>query len=817
MSRLPGTMLQDLRLALRGLRLQPGFSIVAILTLALGVGATTAIFSAVNAVALKPLAFREPENLYSLRTRLANGAITAGTVSQLELTRLNQMADIVESATGALRYEGSIVDRSGNPIRAVLQGVSPKFFTTFGVPMAAGRDFTEAELGPGEGPFAAVISYRAWKTYFGGDPAIINQSVTMEGGPVTLVGVAGQGFNFPGGADLWFTIKFPTEGTGHASDGFLRLKPGVSIERARAALEPLALQLQKDFPNANAGRLFEVKPLLDTVVGPLRSTLLIILAASGLLLVVACINVTSLLLSRGVIRARDVAVRVALGAGRWRIVRQLLTESLVLAIVGAAAGLALASLGLTLMLRAGAAELPRLGDVGLDRTALFFALAATIGTGLVVGFAPALRLMRTDIKSLVNESGRGSAGGRATHRLLNGLVVAEIAMAVVLTIGAALLVRSFWNLKKTDAGFTPTGRIGFEVSLPVFTYDNWDRIADWYASLLDRIRAVPGVIAVGATSSAPLGPEQDSVIAFWNAATGMPPLEQRPRAKRRSVTPEFFKAAGVSMVKGRGFAETDRRGTPGVAIVDETFARQMFPQGDAIGNRIVFRATPAPAQNPIGITRPADAEIVGIVRSVKYASVGVDPEPTIYLPIEQATRRQLIVVVQTALADPTGLIAGVRQAVHQGDPTLAITYYDLGRLVERSLARERMSMTLLAIFGLVALALAAVGIYGTMAYSVAQRRGEFAVRAALGAEPGGIRGLVLAQGRTFGLIGAAIGLAIAAGLGRFVESQLFGVSVFDPLVLTAMTLLMLGVVLASTLVPAWRASRVPASSVLRND
>ena len=810
-------MLQDLRLALRGLRLQPGFSVVAILTLALGVGATTAIFSAVNAVALKPLPFREPENLYSFRTRLSDGRITAGTVSQLELTRLNAMTDIVEAATGSLRYEGSIVDRAGNPIRAVLQGVSPRFFTTFGVPMAAGRDFTEAELGPGEGQFAAIISSRAWRTWFGGDPSIMGQSVTMEGGPVTLVGVAGEGFNFPGGADLWFTIRFPTENTGHNSDGFVRLKPGVSIERARAAFEPLALQLQKDFPNANANRLFEVRPLIDTVVGPLRSTLLIVLAASGLLLIVACINVTSLLLSRGVVRARDVAVRVALGAGRWRIVRQLLTESLVLAVAGAAAGLALAWLGITLMLRVGASELPRLGDVTLDRTALVFALATTIGTGLIVGFAPALRLMRTDIKSLVNESGRGSAGGRATHRLLNGLVIAEIAMAIVLTIGAALLVKSFWNLQRTDAGFTPGGRIAFEVSLPVFTYDDWNRISDWYADLIDRIKAVPGVDTAGAISSAPLGPELDSVIAFWNAATGMVPIEQRPRAKRRSVSPDFFKAAGISMVAGRSFTDIDRRNTPGVAIVDEVFARQVFPGGNAIGSRVVFRATPAPAENPIGIVRPQEAAIVGIVRSVRFASVGADPEPTIYLPIEQVARRQLIVVVATRLADPGGLIASVRQAVRKGDPTLAINYYDLGRLVHRSLARERMSMTLLSIFGVVALVLAAIGIYGTMAYSVAQRRGEFAVRAALGAEPSGIRRLVLAQGRTFGLIGAAVGLAIAAGAGRFLQSQLFGVSAFDVMVLTAVTALMLAVVVGSTLLPAWRASRVKASSVLRSD
>lgn len=809
-------MFQDLRLAIRSLRLQPGFSIVAILTLALGVGATTAIFTAVNAVALTPLPFRQPENLYSLRTEMTDGRITGGQVSQLELTRLNQMTDIVEAATGALRYEGSLVDRAGNPIRAVMQGVAPEFFRTFGVPIAAGRDFTAEELGP-DGPFGVIISYRAWQTWFGGDRSIIGQSATMEGGPVPLIGVAGEGFDFPGGADVWFTIKFPTENPGHGFDGFVRLRDGVTIEQARAAFEPLALALQRDFPGANAGRVFGMRPLIDAVVGPLGPTLVVILAASGLLLLVACVNVTSLLLSRGVVRARDVAVRVALGAGRWRVFRQLLTESLVLSVAGAIAGLGLAWLGLTLMLRVGASELPRLDDVGLDPTALAFALMATIGTGLLVGFAPALRLARTDVRTLVNETGRGGAGGAATHRLLNGLVVAEIALAIVLTIGAALLVRTFSNLQRTDPGFTAAGRLVFEVSLPVQSYDDWDRVIDWYGALLARIRAVGGVKDVGAVSSPPLGPELDAILTFWRAVEGLPPPEQRPRARRRSVTPDFFTSAGITMISGRGFTAADRRDTPGVTIIDETLARQLYPNGDAIGSRLVFRTDPNPVINPITMIRPAEVEIVGIVRGVRYASMGVEPEPTLYVPLEQVNRRQMIVVVSTELSDPTGLIAGVRQAVREGEPTLAITYYDMGRLIERSLTRERMSMTLLTLFGAGALVLAAVGIYGIMAYSVAQRRGEFAVRAALGAEPGAIRNLVLAKGRTLGLTGAIIGLSLAAVVGRWVESQLFGVSALDPIVFAGMTGAMLVVVLASTLVPAWRASRVKASSVLRAD
>ena len=809
-------MLQDVRLALRNLRIQPGFSFVAILTLALGIGATTAIFSAVNAVLLTQLPFREPGNLYRLRTAMTDGRITGGAVSALELYRLNQMPDVFDVASGSLTYEGSLVDREGNPIRAVMQGVAPDFFRVFGVPMAAGRDFTDEEERPG-GPFGAVMSHRAWTTWFGADPAIIGATITAEGGPVPLVGVAGEGFNFPSNADLWFSIQIPDTNTGHNFDGFVRTRQGVTVEQARAALEPLSGSLAQEFPAANANRVFEIEPLQDAVVGPLAQTLVIVLAAAGLLLVVACVNVTSLLLSRGVIRSRDVAVRVALGAGRWRVVRQLLTESLVLAAIGCAAGIGLAALGLAFMIRTGASLLPRLDEAGLDWTVLGFAVGATVVTGLVVGFAPALRLARTDVRSLVNEAGRGGMSGGSTHRLLQGLVIAQIALAVVLTVGAALLVRSFWHLQRTDPGFVAEGRIVFDISLPVQSYDDWDRIADWFGTLLDRLTAVSGVSSVGAISSAPLGAERDAVATFWKAGGEQPPPDQRPRARRRSVSPAFFDAAGIQVLGGRTFGRTDARGAPGVAVVDETFARQFFPDGNVVGQRIVWRTNPEPVTNPIMILRPPEAEIVGVVRSVRFAAMGVDPEPTVYLPLEQHTRRQQIVVVRTGLSDPSGLIAGVRQAVREADATLSVEYYDMGRLVTRSLTRERLSMTLLALFGAAALALSAVGIYGIMAYSVAQRRGEFAVRAALGAEPRSILGLVLRQGRTMGLLGAGIGLGFAILAGRYFESQLAGVSAVDPLVLATVTAVILGVVTASTLVPALRASRVRAAAVLRAD
>lgn len=807
-------MLQDLRFALRTLAGQPSFALVAVLTLALGIGATSAIFTAVNAVLLRGLPFPNPTQLYSLRTAMTDGRVTGGQTSVAEFNRLNE-TQVVQRAAGAFRYELSVVDETGTPVKALGYGVTEGFFEVFGRPMALGRSFTTEEHAPG-GPDGIVLSHRAWQTLFGGKADILGKSIPVEGGTNTVVGVAPEGFNFPGGADAWFNLKFPPTFTGHIFDGYVRVRPDVTTESFRAALGPISTALEEQFPGANNHRILVADPLSDTIVGPLRGTLLVVFAAAALLLLIACVNVTSLLLSRGVVRSREIALRVAIGAQRGRIFRQLLTESVTLAAIGAVGGILVAIVGLVLLLRAGASSLPRVDEIGPDPLVLGFAVVATLLTGLVVGFAPALRLVRTDMRSLMNEGGRGSSGGPATHRLLNGLVVTEIALAVVLTVGAVLLVTSFRNLQRTDGGFRAENRLVFDLSLPMATYTDYDRVADWYNRLLDRLGTMPGVTHAAATSTVPLGPELDFVGNFWWSDEGQPPVEERPRARRRSVSPGFVDAMGISLVSGRQLAATDRRDTPGVCLVDETFVRRYTPGKHPLGRRLVWRTTPTPGQNPLGRTIPGSCEIVGVVRSVKFAGMNVDPEPTYYLPLDQVTLRRQGIVVATTLADPKSLIGNVRMAIREADPMVSTEFHDMQALVDRSLTRQRLSMTLVMLFGLGALVLAGIGIYGVMAYSVAQREGEFSVRAALGAQPADLRKLVFRQGAIVGGIGVALGVGSAIIGGRLVQSQLYGVAAADPITIGGVSIVLLLIVAGSTIVPALRASRVSAARVLRS-
>ena len=809
-------MLQDVRFALRVLRRQPGFAIVAILTLALGIGATTAIFTAVNAVLLTSLPFRDSGDLYRLRTALTDGRPTDGQVSPLAQTRLNALSEIVLHTSGAIRYEASFEDASGNPVQILGQGVLPRFFEVFGRPMALGRSFVADEATQGGQP-AVVISHRVWQTLYGAEPEIIGRSVLVEQLSFTIVGVAAEGFNFPGGSDVWVALPINPETPVLLFDGYVRVRPGVTQARLEAALGPLSRTLQDEAPAVNRNLLLTTEPLLDNIVGPLGPTLLVIFAAAALLLVIACVNVTSLLLARGVIRAREVAVRVAMGAGGGRIFRQLLTESLVIAACGAIGGIGVAVLGQTLLLRAGASELPRLADVSVNLTVLLFAVAVTLVTGLVVGFAPALRLARTDVRSLVNEAGRGGLQGPTTRRLLNGLVVAQVTLALILSIGAALLVTSFRNLQQTDGGYSTDGRIVFSLALPMGTYQDYDRVADWYADLLDRLEATVGVTHVGSASTVPLGQELDYVSDFWLAGQAQPAPGEALRARQRAASPGFFDSMGIQLLRGRHFTSTDRRDRPGVCLVDEVFARRYFPGEDPVGKRLVTRANPEPPTNVLFTMRPAELEIVGVVRGVRYASPGVEPESTFYVPAAQYTPRRQTVVVDTALTDPTGLMAGVREAVHEADPLLPVEFFAMGALVDRALSRQRLGMTLVSLFGVGALFLAAIGIYGVMAYAVSQRRGEFAVRAAMGAEPRHLFRVVLRQGGRLALIGVGAGIAVSAAAGRVVESQLYGVSASDLTVIAGTAIALLVVGIAATAIPAARASRIDPASALRGD
>ncbi|HEX7778705.1 MAG TPA: ABC transporter permease, partial [Vicinamibacterales bacterium] len=541
-----GTLLQDLRFALRNLRRTPAFPLAAIGTLALGIGATTALFSTVNAVLLRPLPYPHPEDLYALRTTLTDGRVTTGLLAGSELYRLNDPNLSIVRAVGLQQQDVTLMRDDGTPLKTRVYAVSEGFFELFGLPMTLGG-FTPEQF-KANGPPVVVISTGIWKDLFNSDPAIVGKPIRFAEFSTSIAGVAPPAFDTPHGANFWINQRLNPQDVGHGLDGYMRLKPGTSIDRARSEMAGVMAGLARDFPASAKSRAYVVRPLVESIVGDLGPILLVVLSATGLLLILSCVNVTNLLLARGAARAREMAVRVALGAGRRRIVRQLLTESVVLATAGAVLGLLVAYLGVQLLLRIGAAKLPRLESVPFDGYVLVFALVALVVSGLLVGFAPALRLARTDVKTLMNESGRSAAGGGpGTTRWLNVMTVAQIALAITLVAGAGWLIRGFASLRAIDPGFVAQQRLLFDVSMQGPKYrDNQVAIATM-TDFLGRLRAMPGVTGAGGTSSFPLRGNLEASLFVVPRGEALDPNNPK-QSRQRIVTPGFFEAMGSKIV-----------------------------------------------------------------------------------------------------------------------------------------------------------------------------------------------------------------------------------------------------------------------------
>ncbi len=802
-------LLQDLRFAWRSLRKTPAFPIAAIATLALGVGATTAIFSTVNAALLRPLPYPHAEDLYALRTTLTDGRVTTGLLAPSEIVRLNDANLSIQRAVGLLQQDVTLLQDDGTPVRTVVYAVSEGFFELFGLPMTLGG-FTPEQLATNDGgpPPGVVISYRVWKDKFNGDPAIVGKPIRFAEVATTIAGVAPQHFDTPHDADFWFGIRLDPQGVNHSFDAFMRLKPGTTIERATSEMASVMAGLARDFPASARARAYVVRPIVDSIVGDLGPILLIVLGATGLLLVLACVNVTNLMLARGAARAREMAVRIALGAGRGRIVRQLLTESVLLATAGALVGLLVAYAGVRFLLVVGASRLPRLDAVPFDGPVLLFALGALVVCGVLVGFAPALRLAATDVKTLMNESGRSGGGGKGTVRWLSVMTVAEIALAITLVAGAGWLIRGFANLRTTDPGFVADGRLLFDISLQGERYRDQAAVTTASRDLLERMGTLPGVVSAGSTFNFPLrgGPE-NSLFAEIN---GEPMDPTRPMGTRqRIVSPGFFNTMGIRLVAGRDFNLDDRQGTQSVAIVNQTFVRRYLADKDPLGVRF---ASGYPKINP-----QSETMIVGVVADVRQRSLTDAAEPAFYSSLGQGTTRRQTVVVHTNLADTTPLQAAIRDEIRKMDPQMAVDFQLASEIVGTTLRRQELGMTLMLLFGAAAVALAAVGIYGVIAYAGTQRRGEVATRLALGATPSNVFWLMLKQGRTLTAIGATIGLVVAYLSGRYVSSRLYEVSAADPLVLGAAAVIVVVIALLATTIPAWRAARLDPARVLRPD
>lgn len=814
------TLLQDIRVTLRAFRRSPGFPLTAIVTLALGIGATTAIFTTLSAVLLNPLPYPEPQNLYSLRTALTDGRVTTGMLSGGEIFRLNDPKLSIERAAGVQSGDLTLLAEDGTPSHVQVHAVTEGFFELFGLPMTTGgfrhEDFATfqpspnapPQQGPGPAP-AVVISTRMWKQVYHGDPAIIGKPIRFAEFSSTVSGVAPHDFDIPHGADIWIAQRTPSNDVNHGQEGFMRLKKGTTLEHAKPQMALVMDGLARDFPAADRNRIYVPKPLVESIVGDLGPILVIVMSATGLLLLLACVNVGNLLLARGAARAREMAVRAALGAGSGRLVRQLLTESMVLAALGTIVGVIIGAAGLKALLAIGASKLPRLDSVPFDGRVLLFALVMLVFTGAVIGLAPALRLARADLKTLMNDSSRSASAGRGTTRWLMTMTVAEVALAIMLVAGAGWLVRGFANLRNTDAGFAIDNHLIFDVSFLGPRYPNGAAVSQAQTDLINAVKSVPGVTDAGLVSAYPMrGTLESSLLAQFH---GQPfDATNPPGTRQRFAGPGLFAAMGTKLKKGRDFNSGDLPTNPVVAIVNQVFVDRYLKDRDPIG--VQFSAgypTPDPAN---------EVTIIGVVDDVRQKSLSEPAEPTYYISLTQAPARRTTAVVALANDGVAGAVErGIRARVRELNPTMAVDFQLTKDVVGSTIQRQELGMTLMLIFGGIAIVLAAVGIYGVVSYAGSLRRDEMATRLALGASPRSVFMLVMKQGVMLGLAGAGIGLALSYLSGQVISNRVYAIRASDPLMLAIATVLITTITILATTVPASRASRLNPANTLQSE
>ena len=811
-------MLSDLRLSFRRLVSQPTFTLTAVATLAVGVGATTAIFSTVNATLLRPLAYPRSEDIFTLNTTLVDGRWSSGRVTQAYVAAVNESAPSVTHAVAVFNQEDVILTGGTENRQALVQLVTEGFFDLFGLPMAAGRAFVPED----QTARVVIISHQLWDELYGRDSAIVGQTLDLVTSPVTIVGVAPAEFDVPADTDVWISTSLVPTNVAHSFQGYLRVRPGTTPDRLESELASVMAGLAEAYPQAATGRAFVVRRLVDAVVGDLGAILVVVLGGAVALLLLGAVNVATLMLGRGLAQSREVAVRVALGAGRWPVLRRFLTESFLLAMFGTLSGVLLAYLGVRMLLVFGVSQLPRLDQVPFDARVLGFAATTLVVMTVLVGLVPAGRLATPDIRGLLNESGRSVAGSRGTRRLLSGLVVVEVALAIALVSGAGWLVRSYANLADSDPGFVSDGRLVFTALLgrdwsprlrviqgpdgPMLDPDQPPPARSpqlWLETFAERLRASGQVEAVGSAVTLPLRADRDSAFYVGVPGDSYDPTQQ-DTAHRRVVSPGFFEAMGTRLVAGRRFEASDLAANSSavassVAIVNEAFVRRY------LSDREPVNATFAWGFPLVDFDRTMT--VVGVVEDVKYRSLRDAPDPMYYVP---AVGSRQTVVVETTVGDPAALIPSVRSALRAVDASMPVTIAPMATIVDAELLRHRLGLVLMSLFGLISLALAAVGIYGVIADATEQRSGELATRMAFGATPSAILALVMRQGRALAAGGLALGLAIAYGGG-------FEVRASDPAVLAGAASAVLAMTLLAFLVPAIRAARRTPLDGLRQD
>ncbi|MFL6212365.1 MAG: ABC transporter permease [Blastocatellia bacterium] len=811
------TLLQDIRYGVRVLLKGRTVTVVAIIALALGIGANTAIFSVVNALLFRSLPYKDADRLAMIWE--TNPEVQIGfdllPVSIAAFDDWRKQGESFE-AVSILDSQRYAFTGAGTPERVAGVITSASFFEVMSVSPILGRTYTEAEDQPGANR-VVVISYALWQSRFGGDKEICGRTMQLDGSNYTIIGVMPQGFQFPRAADLpsYFQLPAQTElwtpagltdkqlakRDSHNKSVIVRLKPNVTEAQAQAEIDAITSRAAQQYEESK-GFGARVVPLKQQLVGNLRLALLILLGAVGLVLLIACANVANLLLARAASRQKEMAVRTALGASRTRLVRQLLTESVLLAIVGGGLAVLLAVWGIDLLLALSPASIPRKHEIRVDGAALIFTFAVALITGVLFGLAPAFQVSRFNLNETLKEGARGSTGSR--NRVRSLLVVAEVALSLILLIGAGLLIRSFARLTGTDAGFNPQNVAAMNLSLSSARYNEVDKQGRFFKQVLDNVRAIPGVVSAGAVSELPLaGSEEIDGFRLEGAPTPKS-LSETPLADFRFIDDEYFKTLAIPLIAGRAFTVHDNDTAPPVVVISEGLARRYYDGQDPLGKRLRIDNDGAPW-----------ATIVGVVKDIKHSGLDTDPRPQLYFPYQQKLWGRLVVVARSA-TDAATLFPALREAVWKVDKDQPITSLRMmTEYVSDSVSQQRFNAVLLAAFALLALILASVGIYGVMSYTVTQRTHELGIRMALGAGQGDVFRLVVIEGMKLALTGVALGLAGAFAATRLMASLLYGVSATDPLTFAVISLVLAGVALAACFVPARRATRVDPMIALR--
>ena len=801
------SLFSDTRYALRNLLRRPGFTLVAVVTLALGIGANTAIFSAIHSLLLKPLPFPELDRVVAIWDKLPSRGVMHNEVTVANYLDWKSQTQSFEHLA---LYRWWSVNLTGVDPPERLQGflVTTNYFDALGMKPIMGRNFLPDENQPGND--VAIISYSLWQRRFGGDPNILNKTITLNNLARTIVGVMPEHFNFPKGGEVYGTLTLSPElqqnRSSHSYYVVGKLKPGASIEGSQAEIDNIMARLEQQFPQTNKGWGATVFPIVADTVRSYDTALWVMMAAVGLVLLIACANVANLMLARASGRQREIALRTALGASRWRIVRQLLTESVIVALIGGALGTLIGFWGIDALRAANPGDAAKFApgwyQLGINFPVLLFTLGLSLLSGIVFGLAPALQVSKPNLNSSLKEGSRQTSGG--SHRLRSSLVVLEVALSLMLLVGAGLLARSFLSLLRTDPGFNPESVLTMRLVLPTAKYKDEPQLDAFYNALLQRVKVQPGVESAAFVNYLPLGGSNSS-DAYLVEGEPEPAPGQDHDGRYRVATPDYFSTMQISIVRGRAFTEQDQAGAPRVVVVNETLARKHWPGQDAIGKRIRFYGP---------LERAPWMEIVGVVRDVKH-ELNIPVEPEYYLPHAQDSWHSMVLVARTSV-EPSSLVGAIRQQVWAIDKDQPV--FDVNTMEEvrsTSVALYSFSSVTLGIFAGVALLLASIGIYGVMAFAVTQRTQEIGIRMALGARTADVLKLVVNHGMKLALLGMAIGLAGSWALTRFLEKMLVGVEATDLLTFSVVSVFLLFAAFVACYLPARRATKVDPLVALR--